>query len=472
MRPARRPFHRRPRLLRGLVAAFAGAAIMAAATAPSAQAGDPGDHSRFLDALKMVTANVDDGNTPGSPHGMDQIPGAVGRTEVDGVQWAGTADNPATQSPRQADAKFRAASNTKMFTSAVVMKLVAANRLKLTDDVFGLLGPILKNNPSQGCNPLRFRCFDDPKNGGLPITVLNLLNMSSGIKDYMGDYLFDAKVVATFPNTVTTPRELVASMAVNGPQFDPGKGFEYSNTNYAILGMIVEKVTGMAWEDAVKQMVVDPLGLTDTTVPKADDTVLPQPHDPHWTNFTKARVGNLWIGKPAADQNISYAYGTGAVVSTTGDLIKFLKALLQGRLVPEPQLTTMLTTLNMNTVGTAAPALPPGVTCNTGFAYPECFPNPKIFNVTSDANAPTNWYADEPWKQQTLRYGLGIVERKLTCADGHVETLYGHNGGIPGSFTYTYSNRAGTHLASWNLNGDWVQWELFTEYGTLAAEFC
>ncbi|MET7300153.1 hypothetical protein [Embleya sp. NPDC005575] len=63
------------------------------------------------------------------------------------------------------------------------------------------------------------------------------------------------------------------------------------------------------------------------------------------------------------------------------------------------------------TVGTPAPALPPGVTCNTGPAFPECIPNAAKFNITSDANTPTNRYAYPPWTQTSMTYCLGLTER-------------------------------------------------------------
>ncbi|MCF2526581.1 serine hydrolase domain-containing protein [Yinghuangia soli] len=452
------------------MAAAACAALFATTTGLPAQA-DPApgaDHQRVLDAMRFITDDVSTGN------GSDQIPGMIVRTEVDGVQWTGSVDDHAAPATRQVEAKFRAASNTKMFTAVVVMQLVDEGLLSLDDDVYGILGNVLNDNDRQGCRLLG-PCFAPSTDPAKKITVKNLLNMSSGVKDYLSDLSFMANVVATFPNTsYPDPADLVAEGAVNGPQFAPGKGMEYSNTNYALLGMIIAEKAQMSWEDAVTERIIDRIGLTQTTLPRNGDPVLPAPHDAHWTNYTKARVGSVWLGKPAGDQNASYAYGTGSVISTTGDLLKFMKALLTTEtLLPAPLRDQMIAeaSLNTNPVGVKVPELDCGIRTDR---WQECIPNPALSNVQSpkDTTAPTNWYANGSWKIGKAEYGLGITKRTLTCGDGSQQVLYGHNGGIPGSKTYTYSNRTGSHMISWNQNGDWEAWELYNQYGMLAAEFC
>ncbi|MFI6582208.1 serine hydrolase domain-containing protein [Embleya sp. NPDC050493] len=456
-------------LRRGMVAAAACAAVLVATTGAPVQATTPpgGDHQRVLDAMRLITNDVSTG------HGSDQIPGMIVRTEVDGVQWTGSVDNHAAPATRQVDAKFRAASNTKMFTAVVIMQLVHEQKLKLTDDVYSILGPILNANGRQGCR-LFGPCFAPSTDPAKQITVQNLLNMSSGVADYLSDLSFQANAAVTFPNTsYPNPADLVAEGAVNGPQFAPGKGMEYSNTNYALLGLIIAAKTNMSWEDALTERVINRIGLTNTTLPRNGDPVLPAPHDAHWTNFLKQRIGGVWLGRPAGDQNVTYTYGTGALVSTTGDLLKFMKALLTTEtLLPSTFRDRMIAeaSFNTNPAGIKVPELG----CARTDRWQECIPNPALSNVQSpnDATAPTNWYADPSWKIGIAEYGLGITKRTLTCGDGSKQVLYGHNGGLPGSKTYTYSNADATHMISWNQNGDWEMWELYNQYGVLAAEFC
>ncbi|MGW0661471.1 serine hydrolase domain-containing protein [Streptodolium elevatio] len=453
--------------LGSLAVAPAGASGGGPAAGPAAT-----DHAALLAAMQLVSGNVNDGNTPPGPHGMDAIPGVVARTDIGGVQWTGTADNPGSAATRQADGVFRAGSVTKIFTATVILQLVGEGRLSLTDDVFGLLGPVLKDNTVRGCNLTTWKCFNPPGPGVAPITVEQLLQHSSGIFNNMADLSFQAKVAAQFPNMAFTPAELVAEGASHGPQAAPGTTMAYSNTNYALLALVIESVTGKPWHQALTERVVTPLGLTKTWVPAPTDTVLPGPHDTFVSNLLFPRNGTSFNTLPASDQNASYGYGGGNVISTTADLITFIKALIGGQLLPPAQLQQMITKVNPNTMGTPAPALPPGITCNTGLAWPECIPNPAKFNVTSNANAPTNWYAYEPWNQGVANYSLGLTQRELTCSNGQKVTLYGHNGAIPGSMSYVYTTPDASHSIAFNLNADWPQHELYDMYGILAAEYC
>ena len=435
------------------------------------------NHSDLLQAMQYETAAVNDGDaTTPAPRGGDAIPGIIARTDVNGDQWSDTAKNPSATT-RQVDAKFRAASNSKMFTAVVILQLVEEGRLTLDQDVYFLLGPVLNVSGSNGCDLSNWpiKCFKAPSAGGTPITVRHLLNMSSGIKDYMDDTSFKAKVATTFPNTAMTPQQLVDEGAANGPQFVPGSSFEYSNTNYALLGMIIERVTTHTWQDEINTRIIQPLNLTGTTVPNPGTTALPGPHDPHYSNLLLPRVGSLHASLAAADQDTTYAYGTGGVVSTTADLVTFLKALLQGNALLETnEKNLMLGTLNTTPVGTPRPGGPPaGVTCDPGLAWPECISNPLLYDVTgADPNADTHWYAEQPWTQVESSYGLGITKRELTCSDGTIVPLWGHNGGMPGSLTYTYATDTADHVVSLNYNGDWPKWELYSAYGLLASEFC
>ena len=466
-----RPHGRPSRWRRGLVAAACAAALASAAAIPAGATPPPGgDHQRVIDAMTYITNDVSTGN------GSDQIPGMIVRTEIDGVQWTGSVDNHAAPATRQVDAKFRAASNTKMFTAVVIMQLVHEGKLTLDTDVYDILGPVLNANGTNGCKVIFLGpCFAKATDPAQAITVRRLLNMSSGVLNYMSDLSFKANIVATFPNTsYPDPAGLVTEGAVNGPQFAPGAGMEYSNTNYVLLGMIIAAKTGKTWEDAVTERVITPLGLTGTSLPRNGDPVLPAPHDAHWTNFLQPRVNDLWLGRPAGDQNVTYGYGTGAIISTPADLLTFMKALLTTEtLLPATLRDLMIadTSLNPNPVGKPVPDLSCGVLPDR---WQECIPNPSLSNVQSenDLTAPTNWYANPSWRIGIGEYGLGITKRTLVCGDGSTQVLYGHNGGIPGSKTYTYANRTATHMISWNQNGDWDKWELYNQYGVLAAEFC
>lgn len=180
----------------------------------------------------------------GTAVGGDGIPGVIARTYRDGVSWTGTAATDAGTPVRNPDSPFRAASITKIFTATTVLQLVAEGRVRLDDDVFGLLGPVLKTNPVAGCNPSTGQCFNPPP-GSPPITVRHLLQHSSGVFNYLGDLGVLASAGSSLPNLPDYPaQQLVDEGASHGPQFAPGAGMHYSNTNYVLLGMVIERVTG------------------------------------------------------------------------------------------------------------------------------------------------------------------------------------------------------------------------------------
>ncbi|MFI8100900.1 serine hydrolase domain-containing protein [Streptomyces sp. NPDC086023] len=408
----------------------------------------------------------------GTAAGGDGIPGIIARVHRDGTDWTGTARSDAGAPDRDPDRPYRAGSITKLFVATTTLQLVGEGRLRLTDDVFGLLGPVLKTNATQGCNPATWTCFDPPGPGKPPITVKDLLSHSSGVFNYLGDLSFLATAGASFPALPDySAQRLLDEGANHGPQFAPGTSMAYGNTNFVLLGMIIEKVTGRPWAEEVDRRVIRPLGLAHTVLP-GSDPVLPGPHDAFYTNYLRPRGVFGHLSRPAADWNPSIGGAAGAIVSTTGDLIIFIRALLGGRLLPAEQLTAMRTQLNPNRVGTPGPGLP-GIPCDPALAWPECIVNPAISTVSSgDAATPGHWYAARPWKSAQADVGLGLTRRTLTCADDSTVVLYGHNGAAFGSFSYLYATQDGSHAIALNYNGDWPLWELYSLNGILAAEFC
>ncbi|WP_328296854.1 beta-lactamase family protein [Streptomyces sp. NBC_00435] len=450
------------RTARGRLAVVAAAALAAAMGLPAMPAAAHDSHEPLLSAMRAEA---------GTAVGGDGIPGVIARVYKDGVSWTGTGATDAGTPVRNPDSPFRAGSITKTLTATAVLQLVAEGRVRLDDDVFGLLGPVLKTNPVAGCNTSTGQCFNPPP-GSPPITVRNLLQHSSGIFNYLGDLGVLASAGSSFPNLPEySAQQLVDEGASHGPQFAPGGGMHYSNTNYALLGMVIERVTGHSWADEVTRRIIQPLGLTHTVLPGSTPT-LPTPHDQFFTNYLQRRglFGHLSV--PAADWNPSIGGAAGAVVSTSGDLITFIRALVGGQLLPPAQLTQMMTDLNPTGAGAPATQLP-GVPCDPTRSWPECIVNPAISTVSSgDKATPGYWYASRPWKAVQADYGLGLTRRTVTCANGSTVVLYGHNGAGFGSMSYLYSTADGSHAIVLNMNGDWPLWELYSLNGMLAAEFC
>ncbi|MFD0345736.1 serine hydrolase domain-containing protein [Kitasatospora aburaviensis] len=123
-------------------------------------------------------------------------------------------------------------------------------------------------------------------------------------------------------------------MAATHPAyFDPGKGWHYSNTNYIIAGMLIERLTGRSWAQEVERRIIRPLGLSGTSMP-IDSPFVPGPHAHGYYKLADGPADTTLL-------NPSMAGSAGAGVSTTADLTRFISALLGGRLLGPAELAEM-----------------------------------------------------------------------------------------------------------------------------------
>src|SRR5882724_3940765 len=158
-------------------------------------------------------------------------------------------------SPPRADTHFRIASNTKTMTAAGIVLLAQENKLTLDD-------PVSKYVPGVP--------------DGDKITITELLNMRSGLYTYDDDPEFSA-VLERDPSKVWSPAEVLAIAFKHQPYFPPGTDFHYSNTNYALLGLIAEKIHGKPLASCFQDRLFGPLGLKDTLLPPVPRTRSPIP---------------------------------------------------------------------------------------------------------------------------------------------------------------------------------------------------
>lgn len=236
---------------------------------------------------------------------------------------AGVAD-PATGEPIVWNSRHRIESTTKTFVATVVLQLVGEGRLGLDDPVQRWLPGLLDGNG------------DD----GTAVTVRQLLGHTSGLPDYADDLpLAQATSQEEFNRErfrSHTAEQLVAMAMRHEPVFAPGQGWAYSNTNYVLAGMIVERVTGAPWEQAVHDRIVVPLGLTGTVLP-GTSAYLPSPR--------LAAYQRLRPGGPPVDVSTRVSgHADASIISTTADVNRFFRALLGGRLLKPAQLRDMQAT--------------------------------------------------------------------------------------------------------------------------------
>ena len=160
-----------------------------------------------------------------------------------------------TTSPPRADTHFRIASNTKTMTAAVIVQLAQEGKLSLDD-------PVSKYVPGVP--------------NGDNITIAELLKMRSGLYNYTDAPELSASLDRD-PTKVWTPQELLAIAFTRPPNFPPGTAYDYYNTNYALLGLIAEKVDGKPLARAMQDRLFGPLGMQDTLLPPAPRTPSPIP---------------------------------------------------------------------------------------------------------------------------------------------------------------------------------------------------
>ena len=232
----------------------------------------------------------------------------------------------ATNPPR-ADTHFRIASNTKTMTSAVIMELAQENKLSLDD-------PISKYVP-------------EVPNGN-NITIAQLLEMRSGLYNYTDDPIISTTMDAN-PAKVWTPVEVLAIAFAHPPNFPPGAQYEYDNTNYALLGVVAEKIDGKPLAQVMHDRLFGPLKMRHTELPGSTVNTIPEPYshgylygsssaaltgEPPYSSEVQAaaRAGTL-LPKDYTDVNHSFAVAAGGVISTANDCATWIKALVAGRVL-------------------------------------------------------------------------------------------------------------------------------------------
>lgn len=233
------------------------------------------------------------------------LPGVVLVARGDEVLYSrasGEADR-ARSSPITLDTRFRIGSITKQFTAAAVLLLQQRGRLDVDDRLCDVLS---------AC-PAAWK----------PMTLRHLLQHTSGIPDYTE--------LATYEPTKdepTTPKALVARVRDEPLQFAPGSLFAYSNSNYAVLGLVIEQLSGMSYEAFLEREIFTPLGMSSTGFEKPGDGLA---------------VGYSGGATRAAPIDMSVAYAAGGLSSTAGDLVRWSNALTGGSLLTAPVVAEMET---------------------------------------------------------------------------------------------------------------------------------
>ena len=224
--------------------------------------------------------------------------------------------------PNTLDTPFFLSSVSKMFTAVAIAKLVERKQLSFESR----LGSVLPEYPSAEARDR--------------VTVHHLLTMSSGILDVFGVPEFWANV-----GTIKAPSDFWKYFATSSLQFDPGTRWSYSNSNFALLGAIVERQTGRPFTSVVEEEIFRPLGLTNTRY-EVDMTRLPAlgytRTAPAGVKADSTRWYPAWE-QPKPGDDFLPGSSMGGGYSTVDDLARFADAVVANRLLTKETTTRMLT---------------------------------------------------------------------------------------------------------------------------------
>jgi D-alanyl-D-alanine carboxypeptidase len=200
---------------------------------------------------------------------------------------------------------YRIGSITKLFTAAMIFQLIGEGKLTL-DTKLSVYYPSISKADQ--------------------ITISELLSHRSGLFNFVSDTTYQASM--TKPHT---QEEMIANFAAQQPEFEPGTRAEYSNTNYVLLGYIVEQLTKKTYAEALTQKITSKIGLSDTYYGTKASNAKNEAYSYQYEGS--------WHQLPETDMSIPG--GAGAIVSTPADLVKFIEALFAGKLIRNEYLSLM-----------------------------------------------------------------------------------------------------------------------------------
>jgi D-alanyl-D-alanine carboxypeptidase len=260
---------------------------------------------------------------------------ALVRVGGDEGVWRGSSGVHDLRTGRPADpgARFRAGSVTKVFTAAVALQLAAEGGLDLDRSARSYLPELI---------PASYE----------GVTVRQLLDHTHGIPapDFPGTTV-EEWYADRF--RVHDPRDMVRSATSKKREFAPGERQHYLNIGYTIAGLLIERVTGDAYERQVARRILHPLGLRDTYLPGKNPRIVGR----HNHGYQTMRLDDGTTGlRDVSVWGTTDGWAAGDIVSTTADLERFTSALFQGRVVRGPLLEEMFTLPEVADFRTGKPA--------------------------------------------------------------------------------------------------------------------
>ena len=259
------------------------------------------------------------------------------------------------------DGEVRIGSNTKTFVAVVVMQLVQEGKVGLDEPIETYLPGLIKGEGIDGSK----------------ITVRQLLQHTSGLPEYT-DTTPGRSDIFQIKDHYIPPRDLLDTALGKPAAFEPGTQWAYTNTNYLVLGMLVERVSQRPVGEQIDERIVKKLGLSHTYFPAPGDRSIKGTHPQGYHLSAEGKLEDITEMDPA------WAWAAGAMVSTPSELNTFFQAVFDGRLLTQSSIDEMKKGVDVD-----SSELPGAV------------------------------------------YGLGLIGRSLSCGG----TAWGHGGDIAGYHT-------------------------------------
>ncbi len=233
--------------------------------------------------------------------------------------WKGVSGISHPGTPIRSDMVFGIASNTKLFTAVLMLKLAEKNIIRLNDSLHRFLPAFNNINPD--------------------ITIRQLLNHTTGLADVTSVPGYPDSIL-TNPNRIFTPAELMTW--AGPPLFAPGAGWNYCNTNYLLAGMIAEAATGKPYGELLRDSILTPLNMDSTFLDVYDSILFPvaQP----W----QAGVNNHNIPRKSLN---SAAGAAGAMYSTADEMVHWYRSLMGGAVLGAAAFQEMTTFVGSGNYG-------------------------------------------------------------------------------------------------------------------------
>jgi D-alanyl-D-alanine carboxypeptidase len=340
--------------------------------ADTTTAGGGGERASEADLDAALEKSFPESDAPG-------VVAAVQTPEYTWIRALGVADR-SSEEPMTPEMYHRIGSVTKTFTATLLLQAAGDGLLSLDDTI----DQYIKGVPN-----------------GDEITLRQMANMTSGVATYSETKKFDGDPGAD-PYRVWEPEELAKIGIEDSPLFDPGTEFNYSNTNYVLLGLVLEQVTGESIGELTRERIIEPLGLKGTSFPDLADTSLPEPHAQGYTLQGQSSGGEP---RNATDWNASWTWTAGIMISTVDDLLAYGRALGTGK-------------------GLLSPAQQ----------------DERIDSLVSDVPP-----FDQPPLKGDYGYGLGLM---------YEHGWIGHGGELPGYNTYLYYHPELDAVVAVEVNSD------------------